>query len=169
MLWEIFRPILTRLVRRGLSCRGPTLVSILVTTWPVSSLHSGMFGFSRSRFVLKLRGMTWKLSKIGQKITVKSILTVTEKHSMSTTILSLQRNMCGEVWRIKFMHSRVSPDPLQPNKTPLCIAFYSLFCLMLTFGRKEEHFQTIVTLYNFIIPIRHTSLHCILVCFTFVL
>lgn len=41
-----------------------TLVSILVTTWPMSSLHSGMFGLKRSKFLLNLRGMTWNTSEI---------------------------------------------------------------------------------------------------------
>lgn len=47
-----------------ISCRSSTFASILVTTWPMSSLHSGMFGLNRSRFAVKLRGMTWKLSGI---------------------------------------------------------------------------------------------------------
>lgn len=49
-----------------ISCDSPTFASILVTTWPMSSLHSGMLGLNRSRFALKLRGMTWKLSRRGQ-------------------------------------------------------------------------------------------------------
>lgn len=44
----------------------PTLTSILVTNWPMSSLQSGMLGLKLSRLVLKLRGMTWKLSWMGQ-------------------------------------------------------------------------------------------------------
>lgn len=40
-----------------------TLLSIFVTSCPTSCLHSGMSGLNRSRFLLKLRGITWKVSE----------------------------------------------------------------------------------------------------------